>query len=62
MMPMHLARKMRASLIGISTDGDHRLDFIVEEKIHVLGVMTRRADSDFFEDTNGERMNVTGRI
>lgn len=60
MMPIQLAGKYRTSLVGIAAYRNDRLHVLLEELIHVLGMMFGNIDADFLHHLNRERMNITG--
>ena len=59
-VPVHLAGKHRASLVGISADGDDGLDFPGKELVHVLGTMAGKVDADLRERPDRQGVDVTG--
>lgn len=62
MVPIDLARKNRAGLIGIATDGDDRLHRLVEKLGQMLRAVVLEVDADFVHDPDGQRMNVARRF
>ena len=61
-MAIHLAGKHRAGLIRIAANGDDGFDLVIEEQIHVFGMVSRSVDPDFFQRTDREGMNVSRRF
>lgn len=57
-----LAGKHRAGLIGIATDGDHGLDVLIQELVHVLAGMGADVDADLGHGFDTERVDITGRL
>jgi hypothetical protein len=55
-----LARKYRASLVGISAYGDDGVNIAIEKGIHVLRIVLRNVDSDFVEGLDRFRVDVSG--
>jgi hypothetical protein len=62
MMPVRLAWKHGASLIGISAHRDDRLDRLVEKLVQVFRAVLRDVDSDFLHHLDGKWMHVARRL
>lgn len=62
MMPVHLPRKNRTDLTGISTHGDHRLHIASKKFIKVLGMMVTDIETDLGHHFDGQRVDVTRRV
>lgn len=62
MMPVHLPRKHRTDLTGISTHGDHRLHIAGKKFIKVLGMMVTDIETDLGHYFDGQRVDVTRRV
>jgi hypothetical protein len=62
MMPVHLPRKNRTVLTGISTHGDHRLHIASKKFIKVLGMMVTDIETDLGHYFDGQRVDVTRRV
>ena len=62
MMPVHLPRKNRTDLTGISTHGDHRLHIASKKFIKVLGMMVTDIETDLGHYFDGQRVDVTRRV
>ena len=62
MMPVHLPRKNRTDLTGISTHGDHRLHIAGKKFIKVLGMMVTDIETDLGHYFDGQRVDVTRRV
>lgn len=59
MMPVHLPRKNRTDLTGISTHGDHRLHIAGKKFIKVLGMMVTDIETDLGHHFDGQWVDVT---
>ena len=62
MMPVHLPRKNRTDLTGISTHGDNRLHIAIKKFIKVLGMMVTDIETDLGHYFDGQRVDVTRRV
>lgn len=62
MMPVHLPRKNRTDLTGISTHGDNRLHIAGQKFIKVLGMMVTDIETDLGHHFDGQRVDVTRRV
>jgi hypothetical protein len=47
-VPFHHPGKYRTRLVGVSTDRDHRVHFLIQEFLEVLRTVTRNVDPDLF--------------
>ena len=47
-VPFHYPGKYRTRLVGISTDRDHRVHFLIQEFLEVLRTVTRNVDPNLF--------------
>ena len=61
-LPVDLARKHRTGLIGVAADGDDRIDFAVQEIVHMLRGVAGNIDVDFGQRCDGFGMNVSGGV
>jgi hypothetical protein len=60
MVAVSLARKQRTSLIRISAHRDNGFDVLIQEVVHVFGVMRGNIDADFLHHLDSEGMNIAG--
>lgn len=58
-MPIYLAGKHRACLIGIAANCDYRFDILLQKFIEMLGAMGGNIDADFCHGFDGQGVNVT---
>ena len=51
-VPFHRPGKYRTRLVGVSTDRDHRVHFLIQEFLEVLRTVTRNVDPNLFHGTD----------
>lgn len=61
-VPVALAWKDRARLVGIAADGDDGFDVEVPELVEVFRVVVAEVDADFGHRADGERVDEAGGI
>src|ERR1700730_8378040 len=60
MIPAHHPGKHWASLISISANRDHRVNWCTKKLVQMLGTMFRNINSDLVHDLNRKRVNLAG--
>src|ERR1700730_10459440 len=60
MIPAHHPGKHWASLISISANRDHRVNWCTKKLVQMLGTMFRNINSDLVHDLNRNRVNLAG--
>jgi hypothetical protein len=62
MIAVHLTGEHWASLVGVAADGDDGFNLLLEEIVHVFGMVCGNINADFVHHLNREGVDIVGRF